>query len=496
MNIPIVLGVIIGLVFIYLVLSLLASEIQELASIILQWRGAHLKKSIEVLIAGNPDVRQDQTEFKKVRKLVNNLYENPLIKNLNHKAQGPLERLFRQGISKIGTLGRRLSNTENLFGEASTAPSYIPSEAFASSLIETLKISPLIQAISETRFEKFKDKKLKEIEDLLKGLKCDDNTEKSLDKEFQSLKDEFDRIVEDYKQGRSLLNNSLDRMSARVDLFVKNCQTYLPASESSAKEFLNKIKSIGEFFESKLEREVLLSEIRPSFTNLLNIIRQVAKTEETAKEVLANKEEPIEREIKEAIDDLPDPLKESLYMLANRAESKAKETGEVLDRFQQEVEVWFDNAMERASGVYKRNAKGVAIILGILIAVSVNADTFYIVENLSQNSFLLATINEYAEQLVSTESVITPDSLADIQKEVNSALKKIPLPIGWQDRSTIGANPDGPVWLGVVKRMFGWLLTGLAISMGSSFWFSLLQKLVGIRNAGGKPGSPSERGDK
>ena len=68
MNIPVILDIIIGLIFIYVTLSLLASEIQELIATIMQWRAAHLKKSIEVLISGDPDLRQDPLQFEKIRK--------------------------------------------------------------------------------------------------------------------------------------------------------------------------------------------------------------------------------------------------------------------------------------------------------------------------------------------------------------------------------------------------------------------------------------------
>ncbi len=492
MNIPVILDIIIGLVFIYLTLSLLASEIQELIATILQWRAAHLKKSIEVLIAGDPDVRQDPLQFTKVRKLANYLYAHPLIKNLNYKAQEPVERWFRQIVSKIGQFFQSVTKNDNIFGEASSAPSYIPSETFATSLIESLKIYPLIQAISEARLEKFKDEKLAEIKYIIDCLKFDDDTQNALNREFQFLADEFNRIVEDYKEERSLLNNSLDRMSDRVNFLIENSQNYLPANPTSVKEFQNKMRSLRALFESPLEREVLLSQIIPSSSNILNIIRQTVQTEETFETILVDKEGPIYSEIKEAVDALPDSLKNSLYMLAERAEIKARETGETLNQFQYEVEVWFDNAMQRASGVYKRNARGVAIILGILIAVGANADTLYMVESLSKDSFLRATVNEYAEQLVTAETAPSSDRLASIQEEIDTALNKVPLPIGWQGRNILEASPDRPIWLTFIKKAIGWLLSGIAISMGSAFWFDLLQKVIGIRNSGGKPQSPSE----
>jgi hypothetical protein len=53
MNLPLVLDVVISLIFIYLVLSLLASELQELIATLLQWRARHLRDSIANLLTGN-----------------------------------------------------------------------------------------------------------------------------------------------------------------------------------------------------------------------------------------------------------------------------------------------------------------------------------------------------------------------------------------------------------------------------------------------------------
>jgi hypothetical protein len=39
----------------------------------------------------------------------------------------------------------------------------------------------------------------------------------------------------------------------------------------------------------------------------------------------------------------------------------------------------------------------------------------------------------------------------------------------------------------ILSMIFGWLLTVIAVSMGAPFWFDLLNKLMNIRNAGGKP---------
>jgi flagellar biosynthesis protein FliR len=46
MSLPLILDIAIGLIFIYLILSLLASEIQELIATLLQWRAKHFPIAI------------------------------------------------------------------------------------------------------------------------------------------------------------------------------------------------------------------------------------------------------------------------------------------------------------------------------------------------------------------------------------------------------------------------------------------------------------------
>ncbi|MGB7710660.1 MAG: hypothetical protein WBL95_14190 [Microcoleus sp.] len=65
-----------------------------------------------------------------------------------------------------------------------------------------------------------------------------------------------------------------------------------------------------------------------------------------------------------------------------------------MQQFQLEIEIWFDPSMQRASGVYKRNSRGVAILLGA-IAVA-NADTINIINRLSKDSMRRSTVNLYS----------------------------------------------------------------------------------------------------
>ncbi|MEG3918996.1 hypothetical protein QUA07_07590 [Microcoleus sp. T3_A4] len=494
MNLPVIIDIIIGLVFIYLTLSLLASEIQELIATVWQWRAEHLKKSIEVLISGGSEGAKDPLQLKRVGQLAHSIYANPIIKDLNQGAKGLLSEGFRSVTHRMGDFYHGVTGTKNVFGNKSSGPSYIPAECFSASLLETLKVSSLLSSISKTRLERFKDLQLAQIKQIGQNLSLPDATKPIIEQEFRWLTAEFNRVVEDYQNNLASLNNSLDRMSEKLGFYIKDSQVYLPETELAGREFQRQMAFVKARFDSRNERVALLGQLQPSFSNLLNTVK---KSQESAAEIMELKEEsPIYQQIQETLDSMPESLKRSLYILAQRAEKSGGDTQEQLQRFQKEIEIWFDQSMERASGVYKRNARGVAILLGTAIAVAANADSIHIINRLSKDSMLRSTVNVYAEQLVEKNAKTKLDnltSLRKVQKDVDIALDEVALPFGWSEQNSLERDAKGNLlWLALISKLFGWILSGVAISMGAAFWFEALNKIINIRNAGKKPPSSTE----
>ncbi len=73
--------------------------------------------------------------------------------------------------------------------------------------------------------------------------------------------------------------------------------------------------------------------------------------------------------------------------------TKLKHDNPTLENFIDEIANTFTQIMERTSGVYKRNAKGVSFAFGFLAAALLNIDSFYVIEQLSKNSNLRQGIN-------------------------------------------------------------------------------------------------------
>jgi dGTP triphosphohydrolase len=202
-----------------------------------------------------------------------------------------------------------------------------------------------------------------------------------------------------------------------------------------------------------------------------------------------------QKTIKELINTLPDGMKKNIVTIAKRAQYKAKSTEEGIELLRREIENSFDSSMQRAGGVYKRNAKGVAILIGILLAFGANADTFHIIDRLSKDSVLREAIVYKTAQTL--DKVSDPSNLKHI--DTKEILQEISLPIGWTKENLdeqIGWHPtkiNGVPIISLLTMLFGWLVSALAIAMGAPFWFDLLSKVMNVRNSGKSAKSSKNR---
>lgn len=126
----------------------------------------------------------------------------------------------------------------------------------------------------------------------------------------------------------------------------------------------------------------------------------------------------------------PGHLQSSLLALVRHAEGD-------LAHAQANIETWFDDAMDRASGWYKRRTQWITLLLAASLTILLNADTLAILHRLWSGK---------------------QDAL-----------------MGWTSFSG-GAG----VW---APRIIGWLLTVGALSLGAPFWFDVLNRFMNLRAA-------------
>jgi hypothetical protein len=508
MNIPFILDVSIGLIFIYLILSLLASEIQELAATIFQWRAEHLRKSIEIFLSGGD---QSESDNAKVIELANQIYSNPLIKSINQQAKGTFANIPRQLTWKASAVYRSFKTnsanqnkgiiSDTVFGnEKHSAPSYIPANLFASSLMDTLQFPQLAQRLSESRIDTFKKQRLTDVENVILQLQAQlgENEEFSdfynfIYQGFAELQADFEQIIWNFEQKKADLNTSVSRMGLSLDKYIESFQANMPNSEFSQKA-LERLKFIKNNSLSDVEKTISISGFRPNINEIARVVEQGSDIYQEVVNVLKDKDSAAYENLQKILDKMPRNLAANITTLAAQAESKIRTTEEGVTLLRQGIEGAFDSSMERASGVYRRNAKGVALLIGFIIAAATNADAFHMINRLSKDSALRDTIIQNAgEIIIQNRNTLGYVDIETLRTQTDDALTDIALPIGWTDANlerqinwTTKKQKNFPI-LRIFTLIPGWIISGIAIGMGAPFWFDLLGKIINVRNTGKAP---------
>ncbi len=174
------------------------------------------------------------------------------------------------------------------------------------------------------------------------------------------------------------------------------------------------------------------------------------------------------------------------------------------------IATWFDAAMARLSGVYKRRSRVVVFWVAAGLTILLNADSVALSGALWKNASLRSYLVERAKVRLAqgppleTVEYTDPDSdvvTAPIEPRqargsgdrlLDEEIDVIGELFGWKGGLT-GFFDRGTV--AVIWSMIGWVITTLAISLGAPFWFDTLNRFMNIRAAGAVP-APAKREEK
>jgi hypothetical protein len=165
-----------------------------------------------------------------------------------------------------------------------------------------------------------------------------------------------------------------------------------------------------------------------------------------------------------------------------------RQSGDDIQLFQAKVENWFTEIMERAKDWFGDATKWRLFFIGLGLAGMLNADTVQIYKSLSANAATRDELVKVADSFVGARSSIPgidttktyQQAKADFLEIKNLYTENVqsPLGLGW------GQALPVDIWAWLTK-ILGWMLTGVAVTMGAPFWFEMLKKLLSLR--GNKP---------
>jgi hypothetical protein len=225
-------------------------------------------------------------------------------------------------------------------------------------------------------------------------------------------------------------------------------------------------------------------------------------------------------------------LKQALDTLLQGAEEYAVKGESALTTARVSVEKWFDDSMDRLSGWYKRRAQGLAFVIGISVALLVNADTVLLAQQLWRDPVMRESLVAQAQAFVSQQPNPTQPPTAEQLNQYKAQFTSLNIPFGWigtplaenstgtlpttdgkgtracsltptSETDVFGFAVAGECYpiinaphfndlTGWLLKLVGLIISGLAAAQGAPFWFDILKKIINIRSSGLNPAEVSK----
>ncbi|MEA3210913.1 MAG: hypothetical protein QOE70_3970 [Chthoniobacter sp.] len=371
-----ILDVAIGLVFVYLLVSLIVSAVNELIASKLRWRAKDLWRGIQAMLesSGSVDDKQWTTQ----------LYAHPLIRSLF-----PFE----------------YQGQEATAGQEGKGPSYIPSRSFALALLD-------IAGVTHSPLAQLRRVMVQHLDRLPPA--------GSTVVQLQAAIDGVLRVATEMAVELERVERELANLEAGAESFGDKAANVAgemrsPEMGSIARQLSALTGKAAPKELERLKREVqwlrkLLEELKTDLA--------AARPEDTAEAaaalsaLLAFAERATARYLRRMLERLPSgDLRDLLLTLAEDAQGN-------LEKLKTGVEVWFNSSMDRVTGWYKKRTQWVHFGIAGGLAIFLNVDTLVVLRKLWSDGplrqSLVAQAGKFAEQpateITAARSLI-PDAL-------------------------------------------------------------------------------------
>lgn len=206
----------------------------------------------------------------------------------------------------------------------------------------------------------------------------------------------------------------------------------------------------------------------------------LADVDEAGRDTARAEGEELER-VRRRLDAASAKVEKTLTEIPNKDLSEAllslyRSAGKDAAAFRHLTAQWYDDAMERVSGWYRRRIQLILAFIAVFVVLVLNADTLATGRVLWRDEAVRAAVVAQARETASQE-----------EGEAKATVSDLDVPLGWT--LSFGETPTE-----LPNDTFGWLtklaglaLTVVALMFGAPFWFDLLSKIVRVRATGAPP---------
>jgi hypothetical protein len=144
-----------------------------------------------------------------------------------------------------------------------------------------------------------------------------------------------------------------------------------------------------------------------------------------------------------------------------------------VDALRDRASDYFNGVLCQAQATFKARARSVVIILSLLVTLILGTDSIQLAKDLWNDAALRAAVAARATAVAAQPQGDASNALPDVGT-------LLPVRFGWWQTAGFpaGATPVGEITF-VLLKICGLLITAVAVSQGSSFWYDILKKLTG-----------------
>jgi len=453
-----VLEVAIGLVFMWLVVSVAAMTLQEWISNILQWRAKDLENNISILL--------NQTDFAK------EIYRHPLIASLYSPPKNPKK--------------------------SPRLPSYIPANKFAAALFDLI----VKAGSNESPIKAFTN----EIDRQLQALHDPDQQ--------KMVKEDWETILETGKQvaKSGAGQNAVDSLKVEIkDFGVRHPELkdslegiLLPQIDRYYKDFLSK-QIIDETNSDLLMRQFHLGLKSLSMVGEKDFGKgNRSKLKEAIEAILSTAQVSLEKGeavVSKARKEFENWFNDSMDRLSGAYKRKAQVVSFIIgttlalllnvDSINLATSLWREPILRQAIVAQAQD-----YIVSNQQAPLTNTDTSGTVDNPIQNVQKLQAdlgainipLGWFSQPIPQQSAVSCKLNAITESNEAGNLINIYGIQVGKVCYPLINSPVmSADYWLAWLIKILGMLITGAAAAQGAPFWFDILKKLVNVRSAGIKP---------
>jgi len=441
-----ILEVVVGLIFVYWLLALICSMVNEVIVGLFGLRARELQNGIRTLLQGGTLPPEQAAQIQFVTAVLNSQF----IRGLTNKPVVQIKGLMATGPSYIPAHTFASAVLDTLFTAQAAAPS-LTQQAHA--LLATSDMPDGLRPLTNAA-----DQALSTLDQHLQVLRADT----TLDAQTKHALDQLTRLFP-AESATQVLSQTLSQQTCALltqPAIPDGLRTLLKVSTNQAKAGL----------EQELQR--LLAD--PAVKDQAKQVLTVMLTQPTP--VAAEQARALLSDLA-----LPDNVRNLLMNYLNQTDATLKQC-------RANLEQWFNDAMDRVSGWYKRKTQIIIAILAALMCVVFNIDTLAVADHLYRAPADRAALLALTDDIVKSSATSGAPTDARMTEVLDITDKASVAQIGWPSGVNIMQLPPGAM----MSKVLGWVLSVIAALFGAPFWFDLLRNTLNLRSAGQKPTGQSK----